>query len=691
MLINKENMFKNNKNLSDTGQGSDVVTSQHGSSMFWSRFSRNNKILSAVIIIILAGVGTRFIFFSHAASPSVTKVWSTTADWNSGTLSNATVGNNDVMLASITNGSAPTNQSTTNLALNRPAYSSSNQANYYGANKAFDGNFHSRWSSQFSDPQWLYVDLGATYNINSVKIYWERACAKAYQIQVSSNASNWTSIYSTTAGTGGTSTLSNLSGTGRYVRMYGTARCTQWGYSIYEMQVFGAPVSSVSYASSGNIVLDYNASTSVNWTSLTATDSLPTNTNITVQARSSTDNSTWSSWSSSVSSLPAGQYLQIEALLSTSNNTITPLLNSLILVYSPIVLTPTATLSVSPTTITAGQSATLTWSSTNTTSCTASGAWSGTLATSGSQSTGALNSTSSYGISCSGTGGTATATTVTVTVVPPATTPPNSASQLSSVLGVYPGPGAASSVATVNSLVGYKVHYGMDFFDATSWSTIDDPSWILGQWQGSGYKMIWGVPMLPTGYSSTAGVAADGTSLATGATGAYDQYFKTLATNLVAAGQGSSIIRLGWEFNGDWFPWAANGKAAAFIGYWQQIVTSMRSVPGGNFSFMWNPDRSDLGVGDLAQYYPGDAYVDIVALDVYDEEWASYPGAAAEWNNMLTQADGLDWLASFGATHNKPLAIPEWGLGWTSNGEAVAVTTPTTSSRWRAGRPPTTC
>jgi beta-mannanase len=196
----------------------------------------------------------------------------------------------------------------------------------------------------------------------------------------------------------------------------------------------------------------------------------------------------------------------------------------------------------------------------------------------------------------------------------------------------------------------------MDFLDGTSWATIEDPSWPLSQFQGTGYQMIWGVPMLPS----------SGATLATGATGAYNQYFQTLATALVAGGQGSSIIRLGWEFNGSWFPWAANGQAAAFIAYWQQIYDTMQSVSGANFQFEWNPTRGDLGVGNLANYYPGDAYVSIVGLDVYDAEWASYPGAVAEWQNMLTEPYGLDWLVSFGAAHNKPLAIPEWGLGWTT-------------------------
>ena len=68
-------------------------------------------------------------------------------------------------------------------------------------------------------------------------IHWEAAYAKAFQIQTSNDNSTWTTIYSATAGTGGTQTL-NVTGTGRYIRMYGTARATQYSYSIYEFQVY---------------------------------------------------------------------------------------------------------------------------------------------------------------------------------------------------------------------------------------------------------------------------------------------------------------------------------------------------------------------------------------------------------------------------------------------------------------------
>ncbi|MBM9505261.1 discoidin domain-containing protein [Actinacidiphila acididurans] len=124
------------------------------------------------------------------------------------------------------------------LSQGRPATASSTENAGTPASAAVDGNTGTRWSSAASDPQWLQVDLGASATVSQVVLNWETAYATAFQIQVSSDASTWTSVYSTTTGTGGTQTL-NVSGTGRYVRMYGTARATGYGYSLWEFQVYG--------------------------------------------------------------------------------------------------------------------------------------------------------------------------------------------------------------------------------------------------------------------------------------------------------------------------------------------------------------------------------------------------------------------------------------------------------------------
>src|SRR5450755_4424550 len=124
------------------------------------------------------------------------------------------------------------------LSQGQPATASSVENASFPASNAVDGNTSTRWSSAFSDPQWIQVDLGASASITQVVLQWEAAYGKAFQIQTSPDAVNWTSIYSTTTGTGGTQTL-NVTGTGRYVRMYGTARGTPYGYSLYEFGVYG--------------------------------------------------------------------------------------------------------------------------------------------------------------------------------------------------------------------------------------------------------------------------------------------------------------------------------------------------------------------------------------------------------------------------------------------------------------------
>jgi chitinase len=126
------------------------------------------------------------------------------------------------------------------IAQGKPTTASSTENSTFPASNATDGNNTTRWSSAFSDPQWIQVDLGQSYNITQVTLNWEAAYGKSFQIQTSQDGSTWTSIYSTTTGTGGLQTL-NITGTGRYVRMYGTARGTAYGYSLFDFGIQGTP------------------------------------------------------------------------------------------------------------------------------------------------------------------------------------------------------------------------------------------------------------------------------------------------------------------------------------------------------------------------------------------------------------------------------------------------------------------
>ena len=126
-----------------------------------------------------------------------------------------------------------------NLALHKVATVSSVADGTLGTN-AVDGNFNTRWGSAYSDPQWIYVDLGATNSINGVILYWESAYGKSFSIQTSLDASSWTNVYSTTSGVGGTQIITFPTTNALYVRMYGTQRGTVYGYSLFEFQVYGS-------------------------------------------------------------------------------------------------------------------------------------------------------------------------------------------------------------------------------------------------------------------------------------------------------------------------------------------------------------------------------------------------------------------------------------------------------------------
>ncbi|MEU4350231.1 discoidin domain-containing protein [Streptomyces sp. NPDC023838] len=126
------------------------------------------------------------------------------------------------------------------ISRGKPATASSSETSSLGAKNAFDGDSATRWASaEGKDPQWIRVDLGATAIISRVRLSWEAAYAKGYRLEVSQDGASWTPIADEKAGNGGTDDWTGLSGKGRYLRLYGTARATSYGYSLYEAEVYG--------------------------------------------------------------------------------------------------------------------------------------------------------------------------------------------------------------------------------------------------------------------------------------------------------------------------------------------------------------------------------------------------------------------------------------------------------------------
>ncbi|MCK4796908.1 MAG: CotH kinase family protein [Spirochaetes bacterium] len=161
--------------------------------------------------------------------------WSTMWDWDTQVQKLRNFANNRKAVLEV----ILDNFSKTNLASGKSVTVSSVQdenEDLLGEN-AVDGDTDTRWSSDFNDPEWIYVDLGSSQFITRVVLRWENAYGKEYKIQVSENATDWTDILHKENGDGGTDDLT-VSGTGRYVRMYGIQREEAWGYSLWEFEIY---------------------------------------------------------------------------------------------------------------------------------------------------------------------------------------------------------------------------------------------------------------------------------------------------------------------------------------------------------------------------------------------------------------------------------------------------------------------
>ncbi|WP_344221481.1 discoidin domain-containing protein [Kribbella sancticallisti] len=131
------------------------------------------------------------------------------------------------------------------LSQQKPVVASSVEDSTLTADKAVDGSTTTRWASaEGSDPQWIRVDLGQPAAVNRVKLSWEVAYGKDYRIEVSDDGTNFSSVKEVVGGNGATDDLTGLQAHGRFVRLVGTKRGTTYGYSLWELQVYGTTDSS---------------------------------------------------------------------------------------------------------------------------------------------------------------------------------------------------------------------------------------------------------------------------------------------------------------------------------------------------------------------------------------------------------------------------------------------------------------
>ncbi len=229
---------------------------------------------------------------------------------------------------------------------------------------------------------------------------------------------------------------------------------------------------------------------------------------------------------------------------------------------------------------------------------------------------------------------------------------------------VYEGAGCtgAAALSKYQAVLGRTVDGASDFLDDSStWANlVVSTQWSASCWKGKVANIALAVPM---------GVVDGGTTqLADIAAGKDDVYYTQIGQTLVAEGFPGAYLRVGWEFNGNWYIWAASGHTAQWIAAFQHIVSVMRAVSGQSFKFVWNPGLGTESVSP-ALVYPGDAYVDVVGTDAYDNSWdVDYTVPARRWDSIDNDSWGVAAVIAFAKTHNKPVAFPEWAAGTRPDG-----------------------
>ena len=131
-----------------------------------------------------------------------------------------------------------------NLALGKPTTCSGSENGGTSGDKATDGLLDTRWSSRFQDGEWLIIDLEKSYMVNRIKLYWEAAYATHFDIQLSTDGVQYTTVYTATNAKGGIQDIVLPIGptNARYVRILCHQRNTGYGSSLWEVEVYGVKV-----------------------------------------------------------------------------------------------------------------------------------------------------------------------------------------------------------------------------------------------------------------------------------------------------------------------------------------------------------------------------------------------------------------------------------------------------------------
>lgn len=253
--------------------------------------------------------------------------------------------------------------------------------------------------------------------------------------------------------------------------------------------------------------------------------------------------------------------------------------------------------------------------------------------------------------------------------VPPAPAPPAPAPAVpdrkpgaAPAFGAYLdyGPRGVARMAQLSHwLGGAELRVGHTYLPGDLWSNIEGAPGFLDVWadwrtREADRMFVLNVPMMER---NEEGVDDDEVRelLRQGAAGRFDHHFRALAERLVELNVPDTVLVLGWEMNGTTYTHRCGPDPEAWKTYWNRIVTTMRSVPGQKFRFDFTPSRGRDAI-PWTQCYPGDATVDIIGMDSYDQ-----PRGMA-FDEQVREPYGLQAHVDFAKAHGKPISYPEWGL-----------------------------
>ncbi|MEV1295985.1 glycosyl hydrolase [Pseudonocardia sp. NPDC049635] len=208
-------------------------------------------------------------------------------------------------------------------------------------------------------------------------------------------------------------------------------------------------------------------------------------------------------------------------------------------------------------------------------------------------------------------------------------------------------------------LGGVDTEVGHTYLPGEGWTDVEGPDYILDPWaewqrQNPDDLFVLNVPMADRNEADLPDEEV-AELLRRGRAGEFDHHFTLLGERLVERGLGRAVIVPGWEMNGETYSHRCGPDPEAWQGYFRNVVTAMRAVPGQDFRFDFTVNRGTDDV-DWTSCYPGDDVVDIIGMDTYDQ------GPGRTFDDFVEQPLGLREHADFAAARGKPVSFPEWGL-----------------------------